>query len=371
MFPLEAFDGRRRYRNGETLMTTARALFTISSIRRTLAPAILLAAAAACSSNSSSLAPVQRVAGSPHVHHAGSPHVHHAGSPCPASVVYVVTISTPTIEIFDRAHLHAKPCGTITGFQAPYGLFVDSKGNLWVADAFAQKVYEFTPGTNLPAQTLSDPNGQPIAVVINEATQTAYVTEYQNNVNPTTLVEIYANGSTVPTGSLNDPFARNGGSDAIDKQGNLYVTFMTQSNTAQVDRWTHGTGTPANLQLKGLISAGAIVTTASGALAICDPFAFRCGIYEQGSRKMTHVFGHMGRGAGIMPDKAPFIHPDALALERDEAYAFVLAPESFTMWAYPGPMDKPNHLPSQEVRLPAGGGDGIAVNPASRPGAPY
>jgi hypothetical protein len=327
--------------------------------------ALFLVVSAACSSNSASLAPSTS--------NASAPQVRYAGSPCPASVVYVVAIQAPSIAIYDPAHLRAKPCGNITRLQTPEGLFVDSHGNLWVADALAQKVYEFAPGQNAPKQTLTDPNGQPYAVTINEAAQAIYVTEYQNNVNPSTLVEIYANGSTVPTGSLSDPDARNGGYAALDNQGNLYVTFMTQSNTAQVDRWMHGTGTPANLRLKGLVSSGAIATTATGALAVCDPYAFRCGIFEKGSVKMSHVFGHMGRFMGMQtaPDKAPFIRPNALALQQDERRAYVLAPNSISKWSFPGPNHKPNHLPLLQVKVPGGGGDGIAIDPPAHPGAPY
>jgi hypothetical protein len=289
---------------------------------------------------------------------------------CPASVVYVVSNVGGTVAIYDASKLGAGPCGSVTGMNSPQGVFVDSKRNVWVADAAVRLIFEFAPGSKSPTRTLSDPNGVPKDVVVDETSGTAYVTEYQNDVNPSTLVEVYAKGSTTPTGSLSDPDARNGGYDTIDNEGNLYVTFMTQSNKAQVDRWMGGTGSPQNLRLK-LVSDGGIVTTASGSLAICDPFAFRCGSFARGSRTMSRVFGHMGRGSGGgAQDKPPFLHPDTLALDRGEHLAYVAA-NSLTTWRYPGPDHRPNHLPLVEIQIPGGAGQGLAVSPAAHPGAPY
>jgi hypothetical protein len=344
-------------------MRSARPSLTDSAARAVLMAIAIAGGLTACSTTGSSSLGVTR--------QASQTRVRADSANCPSRVVYVVSSYEAAVGIYDPARLHSGPCGSITGFQSAQGLFVDSKANVWVADAYAQAVYEFAPGAAAPLTTLSDPNGVPSAVAVDEKNGTVYVTEYQNNVNSTTLVEVYAGGSTTPTASLGDSVARNGGYDALDDQGNLYVTFMTQSNTAQVDRWMGGTGTPTNLGLK-LISAGGILTTRSGALAVCDPFAFRCGIFERGSTRMSHVFAHMGRGAGagIVPDKPPFLHPNALALDRAERRATVAA-DSLSVWAYPGPANRPNHLPRIEIKVAGGAGSGVAVSPASRPGAPF
>ncbi len=107
---------------------------------------------------------------------------------------------------------------------------------------------------------------------------------------------------------------------------------MTQSNKAQVDRWMGGSGNPENLKLQ-LISDGGIVTTATGALAVCDPFAFRCGIFERGTTKMSHVFGHMGRRG--LSDKPPWLHPDTLVLDAGEHLAYVAA-DTLSAWGFLG-----------------------------------
>lgn len=323
----------------------------------------VFAGLAACSATT---APV-----SPLANQASFSHIRADRSGCPANVAYIVGAYAVKVQVYDRAHLQAGPCGTVGVFQRAEGLFVDSKGNLWIADAVAKQIYEFAPHGRSPTLTLDDPNGVPVAVAVDEASGNVYVSEYKNNVSSTTLIEVYAAGSTTPTASLSDPDARNGGFDAVDDQGNVYVTFMTQSNKAQVDRWMGGTGTPQNLDLD-LISAGGIVTTKSGALAICDPYDYRCGIFAQGSTKMSHIFGHIGRrkGDAINPDKPPWLVPFALALDRTETHAYV-ASESLTQWRFPGPADRPNHRPKVEINTQGLSSDGIATYPASRPGAPF
>jgi hypothetical protein len=354
-------------------MRTPRKFHAFLTITRLLGATLAAAAVAACSSGAaSSLAPNSEQAGaraaSRSTEALAGARFDAAG--CPASVVYVVSSTSASVEIYDPSHLAAGPCGSVTGLRSPQGLFVDSKGNLWVTDAIAQQVFEFAPGTKSPVLTLSDPKGVPYDVVVDEVSGTAYVTEYQNNVNPSTLVEVYARGTTTPTRSLSDPNARNGAYDALDNKGNLYVTFMTQANKAQVDRWVGAAGSPQNLGLK-LISAGGIVTTASGSLAVCDPFAFRCGRFAPGSTTMSNVFGHMGRGsAGVGPDKPPWLHPDTLALDLGENLAYVAA-NSLTTWRFPGPDHRPNHLPLVQISVPGNAGQGLAVSPASRPGAPW
>ncbi len=354
-------------------MTRLRDFRGFLTIRRLLGAMLAVAVVPACSSSSNTShgsTPSQVVPGTLGRSTNRSVALRYDAGTCPSSVVYVVSNYNTGVKIYDRAALDAGPCGSVTGFSLPQGLFVDSKRGLWVADAAAQKIYRFVPGTSGPVVTLSDPNGTPSAVVVEPNSGSVYVTEYQNNNNPHTLVEVYANGSTTPTGSLSDPNARNGGYAAVDSAGNLYVTFMTQANRGQVDRWIRGAGTPENLELK-LISAGGIVTTGSGALAVCDTYHSRCGIYARGSTKISHVFGHMGHGSGGIENKPPWLFPEALVLDRSEQRAYLTA-NTLSVWRFPGPKSRPNHLAVEEIKVPDGGADeGIAVSPPSRAGAPW
>jgi hypothetical protein len=327
-----------------------------------------LAACAQAGSSSVSPASLQTLAQTAHQSLPAAGRVRADALHCPPSVVFVVS-ERSSVEIYDPAKLKAGPCGSITGFGIPSGLFVDGAGNLWVTDASAKQIFEFAPGAHAPALTLDDSNGVPVDVAVDATSKTVYVTDYQNSSDPHVLVEVYANGSTTPTGTLSDPEARNGGYDTVDDHGNLYVTFMTESNKAKVDRWIGGAGDPQDLHL-ALISGGGIATTADGALAVCDPFDFRCGVFERGATTMSHVFAHMGRRMRGPADKPPWLHPDTLALERDEHVAYVAA-ETLSSWRYPGPVNRRNHLPLTEVKVPDLAGQGIAVRPAAKPGSPY
>ncbi len=338
--------------------------FRFTAASRIIGAAILTLGVAACSSSPTS----------PSFSPSGgqtAPQSH--AMSCPASVVYVVSAYTASIVIYGNVARGAKPCGSIAGFQIPQGLFTDSMGNLWVADAGARKVYQFAPGATTPTLTLDDPNGEPNAVAVDESSHTVYVADYKNDVSPTNVVEVYASGSTAPTGTLTDPDGRNGGFVAVDNQGNVYASFMTQANKARIDEWTAGAGAPKDLGLK-LVSDGAIVTTKTGALAVCDPFWYRCGLFEPGKTTMSHIFGHMGRHrqhGAMSPDKRPWLVPEALAVDRDEHRAYVSA-DTLSVWNFPGPARRPSHKPLVEIKVPGTPtGDGIAVYPGSKPGAPY
>src|SRR5215469_4394615 len=128
-------------------------LFARSSARGVLLT-VAIAALAACSTTSSPLATVTK--------QANQTRIHANTASCPSAVAYIVDNYTASVQVYDRANLKAGPCGTIGGFQLPQGLFADSKGHLWVADATAQQIYEFAPGNAAPVQTLNDPYGVPV-----------------------------------------------------------------------------------------------------------------------------------------------------------------------------------------------------------------
>ena len=51
---------------------------------------------------------------------------------------------------------------------------------------------------------------------------------------------------------------------------------------------------------------------------MCDTFDYRCGEFQLGSKQMTNVFAHHGRGRmGLGPDKADWLMPEGLALSQD------------------------------------------------------
>jgi hypothetical protein len=287
-------------------------------------------------------------------------------SQCRGSLVYVTSNTSYSVLTYERDHMQRGPCGQISGFSAPTGLYVDANGNLWVSDIVTRQIFEYEQGAFSPKLTLSDANGTPQDIAVDTVRNVVYVAEYKNTVDGHVVVEVYENGSTTPTRTLSDPSARNGRGVAIDNQGNVYAAFTDVNNKAQVEVWSQGKGNPTNLGLE-LIGPGAMVTTQSGALAMCDTYHYRCGEFQPGSKQMSNFFGHHGRGhTGLGPDKRDWIMPQGLALSQDEQRAYVTSVD-ITVWAFPGP----SHHPLNEIKVPNGGHDGIAVYPASPPGNPY
>ncbi len=301
------------------------------------------------------------------MHATGSPRMH--ASACGNSVVYVTSYNN-SVYVYDRRHSHKTPCGQITGLVNPQDLFVDKQTNLWVAvsgDCRTQfsSVFEFAPGGSSPIKTLQDPNGSATDVAVDNVSGTVYVTNFFNYTKGCAsgnngVVEVYAGGSTMPTGTLSDPNMTYAFNDAVDDQGNLYVTYFKSNGptgVGQIDEWFGGSGSPNNLGIT-LQAPGGIQTTRNGALLVCDQ-ATACGNFEPGSTTMTNLFATQ--------------HPGSfgVALDRREEHAWVenpgLSVHQLKQYDYPGP-DK---RPQKAFTIPGGGYAGVALSPAAPQGKPY
>lgn len=298
---------------------------------------------------------------------AASPHL--AASGCGTSVVYVTSYNN-SVYIYDQTHNGQTPCGQITGVTNPQGLFVDKKRNLWVAisgdcrNEFSS-VLEFAPGNSNPIKTLTDPAGPATDVVVNDRSGTVYVTNFFDYTKGCASgnnggVEVYANGSTSPTGSLSDARMNYAFNDALDNRGNLYVTYLQlngPTGAGHIGEWIHGKGAMQDLGIT-LQAPGGIQTTATGALLVCDQ-AVACGNFAPGSTTMTNLFATKAPGSF------------GVALDKREGHAWVENPAlsngQLQRYDYPGP-DK---RALQKITVTGGGYAGVAVSPPAPQGAPY
>lgn len=297
----------------------------------------------------------------------GGPRMNASG--CGNSLVYVTSYNN-SVYIYDQTHNARTPCGQITGVTNPQGLFVDKHRNLWVAVSGNCKtqlssVLEFAPGGSTPLKTLQDSAGSATDVAVDNASGTVYVTNFFNYTQGCAsgdngIVEVYANGSTTPTGTLSDPNMNYAFNDAVDQRGNLYVTFLKlngPTGSGRIDEWSAGSGSPSDLGIT-LQAPRGIQTTATGALLVCDQGA-ACGEFAPGSTTMTNLFATR--------------HPGSfgVALNKRENRAWIenpgLSAKELQRYTYPGSAGRP----MESITVPGGGYAGVAVSPAAPQGAPY
>jgi hypothetical protein len=131
-----------------------------------------------------------------------------------------------TASVVDVLTMNGEQVGQIAnGLVEPQGLFVDAKGSLWVANT--SNVLVYPRGGLSPSKTLTDSVGYPIDVTVCPD-GTAYAADLYDNSNSNhASIQVYAHGSTTPTGNLDyatdfrNPFL------TCDAAGNVFVALLT------------------------------------------------------------------------------------------------------------------------------------------------
>jgi sugar lactone lactonase YvrE len=144
---------------------------------------------------------------------------------------------------------------TITnGAGRPFGLWVDSKNILYVANEpnkYPASITEFKPGASSPFFSISNFKGYPGSVAV-DAKQNVYVNE---SVQDEGFVQVYAPGSNSPFRTIDTGiggYAFDPGSMAFDPHGNLLVAEQARLQLHIVKiRPGSSHATPLNLDLQG------------------------------------------------------------------------------------------------------------------------
>jgi len=176
-----------------------------------------------------------------------------------------------TASVVDVLAMNGQQVGQITnGLVEPAGLFVDTKGSLWVANV--SNVVVYPRGSLSPSKTLTDLVGFPIDVTVCPD-GTAYVADlYDNSSSNDASVQVYAHGSTTPTGNLDyandfrNPFL------TCDAAGNVFVALLTgeYSGDGRVVEFPHGKQKGAKDLGIVLQSPGGIKPDNAGNLLVTD-----------------------------------------------------------------------------------------------------
>ncbi|MGC2632624.1 MAG: hypothetical protein WA215_00275 [Candidatus Cybelea sp.] len=176
-----------------------------------------------------------------------------------------------TASVVDVLTMKGKQVGQITnGLAEPQGLFVDTKGNLWVANG--SNVVVYPRGGLSPSTTLTDSVGDPTDVTVCPD-GTAYVADlYDNSSSNHSSIQVYAHGSTTPTGNLDyatdfrNPFL------TCDAAGNIFVAILTGESAGDggVVEFPHGKQKGAKDLGIVLQSPGGIKPDNAGNLLVTD-----------------------------------------------------------------------------------------------------
>jgi hypothetical protein len=152
------------------------------------------------------------------------------------------------VDVFQWPTLQT--AGVLTGFQQTTGACVDATGDVWVADAYAQKLYEYAHGGTTPIATLDDSASFPNGCTVNKRNgDLAVGNEYNNDVGKgsiTVYKHAAGQGTIYYDSGLDDVFSLDYG-----PKGNIFL-----------DGWTgyaFGMASFANRQFNPITISGATI----------------------------------------------------------------------------------------------------------------
>lgn len=163
------------------------------------------------------------------------------------SLLFVAEQLDSAINIYQTADLRNNPAPIATIYLAdsgPYGMALDKRGTLYVADNSLNQIEEYSKGSTSLKTTITDGVSHPVGLAIDRQ-GTLYVTA----VYPHSAVEEYASGSKSPSKTITG-----GGLDtpdglAVDAAGNLYIADVVADAIFELPA---GGSSITNLNLQGL-----------------------------------------------------------------------------------------------------------------------
>jgi hypothetical protein len=202
----------------------------------------------------------------------------------PIGRIYSSSYSNSTVVYYDKGAGPNNPvAGSLTGtFEAPENMAVDGSGNLYVANGDAQNVVVYSPGATSPSQTLSAPDGFPDDVAV-AADGTVYAANVWGMAGNPGTIEVYEKGSTSPTSVLRDNAFSEVVGVALNRAGNVFVSYNANHGTDGFVEEFHK-GNPIATKIK-VGAAGGIGFDPYGHLLLIDRSASTLNVYDAGSTK--------------------------------------------------------------------------------------
>jgi hypothetical protein len=211
--------------------------------------------------------------------------------------------------------------GQIGRVDFPYGLYVNKRGDLYIANSQASNVLVYHRGAQQPFATLSDPSEYPYGVT-EDSHETVFVANAETNGAGAGDIAVYPHGKSTASTTFADPKWYSPVAIASDAKDNLYVCFNTGTSWG-VDKFAAGTTKPIDLKLK-LTSCWGIVVDKNQNLVVADRNGKQVDVFPPGATTPSHTF----------PVAA---EPFAVALSSDAKDVFVsdYADDNVSEYTYP------------------------------------
>ncbi len=154
--------------------------------------------------------------------------------------LYVSQFATTAVNDYS-AHNRgdAAPFCQIVGTNFVNSLGVDSSGTVWIPQGNPIKITSNGANCGPAGTTLSDPNGQPVAIAF-DSKGTRYVADIQNNSSGPGDISVYPAGSTSPTRTLTGNYVFAVLGVGVDSKDNVYMSFIDRKNRGNVIEFAHG-----------------------------------------------------------------------------------------------------------------------------------
>jgi len=152
-----------------------------------------------------------------------------------------------------------------SGLDSPDGVWVDKHGNVYVANVSGPNVTEYKPGASSPSCTYSTGLFDPINVTTDDVGN-VYVADFNDLKNPGYIYKYAQCSNTISTS-----YSVSSGPEgvAVDKSGDIFVSYDTTSFTGAFEEFKGGSSTPTPLGATDG-SPGGLILDQSGNLIADD-----------------------------------------------------------------------------------------------------
>lgn len=210
-------------------------------------------------------------------------------------VVYASDWFNNAVDVFDQTGSHRRPIMQFTDFNAePAGLATDVKGRLYVAEAAGNGAYvfDFDLGSFWPLSYLNDAGHEPYAVAVDRSGDAYVANTFFLEV--AGFVNYYPAGSTEPQYEITDPNFDYLYGLALDRRGDLYVSYVDQAGNGAVAKVRPGSGGARNIGLENGSYFG-LAFDRHDNLVAANYYAGEIEVFARGSSKPFLRFGRRGR----------------------------------------------------------------------------